>query len=141
MTLERCFRIRADDAILAAIDTALSEMGLRRTRVTTIPSFVVAAHLVATTDCVGNLPGAFVRSMARTLPIEAIDIPVPLPTFTVSQSWHRRHTADAGHQFLRQSVAQTMARLVNDTTGREFTPERGPWHPGPSRRHRRWTPR
>ena len=97
------------------IDVALAEMGLQRTRVTTITSFVVAADLVATTDYVGNLPSALVRSMTRTLPITAIDIPVPLPTFTISQSWHQRHTHDAAHRFLRDSVKNTMAQLVDET--------------------------
>lgn len=120
LTAERCAaahhlnvspRARRD----GPIDSALAEIGLRRTRVTTITSFVVAAHLVATTDLVGNLPSALVRSMGRTLPITTLDIPVPLPTFTISQSWHQRHTNDAAHRFLRESVANTMAQLVAET--------------------------
>jgi DNA-binding transcriptional LysR family regulator len=99
------------------VDAALSEIGLHRIRVTTITSFVVAAHLVATTDHVGNLPSTLVRSMSATLPIVALDIPVALPPFTVAQSWHRRHTADAGHGFLRACVHETMPQLIDAAVG------------------------
>jgi DNA-binding transcriptional LysR family regulator len=81
--------------------------GLSRERVTTVTSFVVAAHLVAATDLVGALPHSIVALMSRSLPIEAVAIPVPVPDFDIHLIWHKRDQHDAAHQWLRQQILES----------------------------------
>jgi DNA-binding transcriptional LysR family regulator len=97
------------------IDDALESIGLHRHQVSTVPSFLVAAQLVAATDMVGNLPKSLVDALSTTAPIIALEIPVPLPPVTVSQTWHRRYDHDAGHQLLRNTVAATARNLFATT--------------------------
>lgn len=93
------------------IDAALAEVGLERQHITTVTSFVVAAHIVATTDLVGSVPRTIAKTMARSLPIVAMEIPLALPTFDVCLTWHDRHSDDPAHQWLREQIADAVRDL------------------------------
>jgi len=100
------------------IDESLATLGLERRRTTTVPSFLVAAHLVATTDMVGNLPRTLAVALADLLHIEAMEIPVSVSNFTLSQHWHQRHTNDAAHAWLRATIADTASSILPDASTR-----------------------
>lgn len=93
------------------IDAALAEVGLERQHITTVTSFVVAAHIVATTDLVGSVPRTIAKTMARSLPIVSMEIPLALPTFDVCLTWHDRHNDDPAHQWLREQIAHAVRNL------------------------------
>jgi DNA-binding transcriptional LysR family regulator len=93
------------------IDVALAEIGMDRKHITTVTSFVVAAHLVATTEMVGSVPRTIAKTMARALPIVSLEIPLPLPTFDVCLTWHDRHSDDPAHQWLRTQIADAVRDL------------------------------
>ncbi|MFM7225271.1 MAG: LysR family transcriptional regulator, partial [Actinomycetota bacterium] len=93
------------------IDDALGEHGLVREHVTTVTSFVVAAHLVAATDLVGSLPLSIVALMSRTLPIAAVDIPATIPSFDIHLIWHQRDERDVAHQWLRSQILESFTEL------------------------------
>jgi DNA-binding transcriptional LysR family regulator len=93
------------------IDVALAEIGMDRKHITTVTSFVVAAHLVATTDQVGSVPRTIAKTMARALPIVWLEIPLSLPTFDVCVTWHDRHSDDAAHQWLRTQIVDAVRDL------------------------------
>ncbi len=94
------------------IDAALAEIGLDRKHITTVTSFVVAAHLVATTDLVGSVPRTIAKTMERTLPIVSLEIPLDLPTFDVCLTWHDRHGNDPSHQWLRNQITNAVRDLT-----------------------------
>jgi len=104
------------------IDRALAELGLTRRQITTVTSFVVAAHLVAATDLVGSLPQSIVALMSRTLPITALEIPVFIPDFEVSLIWHDRHQHDPGHKWLRQQILESFNELSRGAFAGAGTP-------------------
>jgi DNA-binding transcriptional LysR family regulator len=93
------------------IDVALAEIGMDRKYITTVTSFVVAAHLVATTDQVGSVPRTIAKTMARALPIVSLEIPLSLPTFDVCLTWHGRHSDDSAHQWLRTQIVDAVRDL------------------------------
>lgn len=93
------------------IDHALAEQGLAREHVTTVTSFVVAAHLVAATDLVGSLPLSIVALMSRTLPITAMNIPAAIPSVDVHLIWHRRDEHDVAHRWLRRQILESFTEL------------------------------
>lgn len=93
------------------IDAALAEVGLERQHITTVTSFVVAAHIVATTDLVGSVPRTIAKTMVRSLPIVSMEIPLALPTFDVCLTWHDRHSDDPAHQWLREQIADAVRDL------------------------------
>jgi DNA-binding transcriptional LysR family regulator len=93
------------------IDVALAEIGMDRKHITTVTSFVVAAHLVATTDQVGSVPRTIAKTMARALPIVSLEIPLSLPTFDVCLTWHDRHSDDSAHQWLKTQIVDAVRDL------------------------------
>lgn len=111
------------------IDHALADVGLRREYITTVTSFVVAAHLVAATDLVGSLPHSIVALMSQSLPIVAVAIPVAVPDFDINLIWHRRDQHDAAHQWLRQQILESF----DDLRGAAGTREERPTGPTPRR--------
>ena len=96
------------------IDHALAELGQTREHITTVTSFVVAAHLVAATDLVGSLPRSLVAHMSRTLAITALDIPASIPDFDISLIWHQRDQHDVAHHWLRQQILESFSELGLD---------------------------
>lgn len=93
------------------IDTALGEIGLNRAHIMTVTSFVVAAHLVATTELVGSVPRTIAKTMARSLPIVSLEIPLSLPNFDVFLTWHDRHGDDPAHRWLRAQIVDAVREL------------------------------
>lgn len=105
------------------IDHALAEIGLNRGHITTVTSFIVAAHLVAATDLVGSLPNSIVALMSRTLPITAMDVPVSVPTFDISLIWHQRDEHDVAHHWLRQQILDSFSELRGAAGAQAHRPE------------------
>ncbi len=85
------------------VDRALALHGLRRRVVVTLPHFLAAVELVATTDLVLTLP----RRLAEVLcPPGMLVCPPPLPLdpIQIVALWHSRHHRDPGHRWLRDQV-------------------------------------
>jgi DNA-binding transcriptional LysR family regulator len=112
-------RFAAADHVLVAplgtprglVDDLLAKKRLSRRVARTLPTFVDAAHLVATTDYVAALPKTLVRRLARTLALRALHVPLALPRFTMSLLWHRRLDADRAHSWLRGVIASTATKI------------------------------
>lgn len=89
---------------LGPVDVALQAHGLTRDRITVVASFVVAAHLAASSDAVVVIPSAVIRAFTPLLPLTSIDLPLATPELPVCQSWHQRNSKDPAHQWLRATV-------------------------------------
>lgn len=93
------------------VDRALAQRGLSRRVSVRVPSFVVAPHLVATSDLVLTCPARLAHEIAPRLPLRVFPPPVELPGFTVWQMWHERLHTDPEHAFLRQLVIEVARGL------------------------------
>lgn len=92
-----------------ASDETLATLGRKRRVVASLPSFLLAAPLVATTDLVAVLPERLARLMDDVFDIFAL--PFESARFNVVMSWHARRDRDPGHQWLRENIA---TRLEDD---------------------------
>lgn len=91
------------------VDDALAKLGLGRTRVSTVPSFLVAAHMLAGSNLVGLMPRSAAETIApalglQALPFSSMRIELDLPQVTISQSWHIRNSNDPASLWLRDHV-------------------------------------
>ncbi|HKA59391.1 MAG TPA: LysR family transcriptional regulator [Gemmatimonadales bacterium] len=84
----------ATDDALAAIDRA------RRIAVS-VPHFLVAPFVVASSDLIMVVPERVARHCAATLPLRLLEPPVRIEGFVVSERWHERSDRDAGVKWLR----------------------------------------
>jgi len=82
------------------LDDALARAGQRRRVVLTVPHFLVAPHVIATTDLVWTAPGGLARAFPH-LPLVVREPPFRTEGFTVVMRWHVRLDRDPGLRWLR----------------------------------------
>lgn len=87
------------------IDDALKALGLSRKVAFVVPDFYAALLAAADSDFVASLPRQVALGAYRLgLAVHVFDLPVSVPSIAISQAWHPRYDADAGHRWLRQTV-------------------------------------
>jgi DNA-binding transcriptional LysR family regulator len=87
-------------------DEVLAARGLSRRVSVIVPGFPAVIAVVSASDLLGLVP----RSACLSLPgyeLALFDLPIPMPEIVVSQIWHPRMDADAGHRWLRATVFET----------------------------------
>jgi DNA-binding transcriptional LysR family regulator len=84
-------------------DEALATLGLSRRVNVVVPGFPAVIAVASASDLLGLVP----RSACLALPgyeIALFELPIRMPELIVSQIWHPRIDADAGHRWLRATV-------------------------------------
>lgn len=92
-----------------AADKILSELGRSRRVVCSLPSFLLAPSLVASSDLVTLMPVRLASAYADLL--EQFDLPFPSPEFSVDLLWHPRRHNDPAHKWIRSTVANLASAL------------------------------
>lgn len=115
------------------IDAALERQGLHRRVAAVVPSHTAALFMARNTDLVcltlnGWLPDAIAALGLRTFPI-----PVPTPPIDIGMAWHPRHSADRGHQWLRDHIRNTVQAHAPKSAPHEPRAARAEQDPRPSR--------
>jgi DNA-binding transcriptional LysR family regulator len=90
------------------VDEALQDQGYRRRIAATLPFFLPALSVVATSDLVLTAPKRLAQAHARRFGLAVAESPVPLRTFTVSLAWHER----AADSRLRLWVVKQLKSLL-----------------------------
>lgn len=98
---------------VGVVDTTLREQGRSRRVALVVPHFMVAPHLVATTDMVLTTARSVADSFAKFLPIRLLEPPLDLQRGTVSMVWHPRSHGEECHRWLRRSIRD----VVEECTG------------------------
>lgn len=89
-----------------AVDAALAKRGLERRVAMTVPHFLVAPFIVASSDLVLTAPERMLRPFVETLRLRRLALPFDVPGYTLSQVWAARADDDEGHQWLRATLAR-----------------------------------
>lgn len=95
------------------LEGALDRQRIRRRVLLELPGFLGLAAIVSTTDLIVTLPRHIGETLARTGGLRTHDCPLEVPSFDVRQHWHARYHHDAGHRWLRG----TMATLLMQAPG------------------------
>lgn len=93
------------------VDAALEARGLRRRVVLRVPQYMVVPELVANTDLVVTLPERVARWGISQRPLQLLEPPLPLPTFSTRMLWHARRQLDPACVYLRQVVTRLLPAL------------------------------
>jgi DNA-binding transcriptional LysR family regulator len=99
----------------SAVDVALSTRGLTRHVALRVPHFIAGAMLVADSDMILTLPSRLARRLADKLPIELLDLPLPVAPLAPAMIWHERVHGDPAHVWVRQQLVDVVAAF--DTAG------------------------
>ncbi len=88
-----------------AVDTILHERGLERRVRMTLPHFVVAPFVVASSDLALTAPARLIAPFQRSLALRRLTLPFALPSYELAQVWAVRSRDDAGHRWRRETIA------------------------------------
>lgn len=90
------------------IDRLLAAHGLTRTCPATVSHFMTLAFYVAQTDCIATLPRPLATLLARALPLQLAEAPLPKAT-AISLVWHSRVEGDPAQRWLRKMIVEVFA--------------------------------
>lgn len=88
------------------IDKTLSEVGLNRKIVKTVPTFFLSAFTVSSSaNLITVLPSRVELKLKPGMPLATIDMPINFKEFKVYQIWHEKYHNDEMHKFMRRLIA------------------------------------
>jgi DNA-binding transcriptional LysR family regulator len=88
------------------VDDALATRGLSRHVGLRLSHFLLVPPILATTDYVAALSEIVARPMARTLPLQILEMPIDVDGAMVQMVWHERTTSSPAHRWLRERVEE-----------------------------------
>jgi len=88
------------------VDEALAARGLGRRIALTVPHFLVAPLVIASSDLVLTLAERVARTFASMAPLDVRAPPIAVRGFAMYQAWHERRRGDPAHAWLRNLVAE-----------------------------------
>lgn len=103
--------LRPGRSVRGIVDEALEKHGLRRTVALTTPRFLTVPSLVARAPVIVTMQARLARLFAAEFGLSLSPLPVELNPVTVSLIWHASYDHDPAHAWLRDQVAQLVAKL------------------------------
>ncbi len=87
-------------------DDALAALGLSRRVAVTVPHFLVAPHLVASSDLLLTLAARVAEVLAGPLGLVVLQLPAELrmPGFSMAAIWHERTQSDPAQRWVRELI-------------------------------------
>lgn len=86
-------------------DEVLSQSGLKRRVVLSVPHFLFVLSVLAKTDLVAMLPERLVRDNPA---LQVVEPPMAVPGFDMFMLWPERAHRDPAHQWLREFIASSV---------------------------------
>jgi DNA-binding transcriptional LysR family regulator len=87
------------------VDEALTRLGRTRRVALVVHQFSTALQVVRRTNLLCVLPRSYVQASGAASGLALCALPFDLTRIEVGLLWHRRHERDAGHTWLRRTVA------------------------------------
>ena len=95
------------------IDGRLTELGLKRDIIVTVPEFNVVPYVLLKSDLVFTSCRHFADHYSRSLPIESVNAPDEFGEMRFYLLWHERAHASAANMWLRSQIV-SVARSLTD---------------------------
>ncbi len=86
-------------------DRALSELGLKRQIVLSVPHFLFLRAVLENTDMVAMMPSRLVRGISS---LQIVEPPIDVPGFEMVMLWHERLHRDPAHRWLREHIVNSV---------------------------------
>jgi DNA-binding transcriptional LysR family regulator len=93
----------------SVVDRALAKLGRKRRVAISIPHFLAAPAIVASSDVILTMGKRLAKAAGRDLHLT--EAPLALSGFTVAMFWHERQQVDQAHQWLRMLVTDAARKI------------------------------
>lgn len=94
------------------VERTLASLNLDRRIVLRLPHATALVNILPATDLVSTLPERCRDFLTEEHGLVTVPLPISLEPNVIQQWWHRRHDYDAGHQWFRGFVAETLAEAT-----------------------------
>lgn len=98
-----------------AVDEALAALGRERRILLGLSHFPTMPFVLRRRTCLVNMPWVAAHYFAQAFDLEVCPLPIAIPSFGVSLTWHLRTDADPLHGWFRELVASEVAALRSGT--------------------------
>lgn len=95
-----------------AIDTVLTELGLKRHVYAVVPTSTAALEIVAESKAVAVVAEGVCAGAMRRLGIVVRELPFELPGTPAIMLWHRRNDSDLIHAWFRDRAAEVLSAVL-----------------------------
>lgn len=99
--LEHVMVSREGGGFFGVTDRALANVGLMRKVVLSVPHFLMAMSVLASTDLVAMLPSRLVLGNPA---LQVVDAPLEVPGYEMAMFWGERSHRDPAHKWLREQL-------------------------------------
>ena len=103
------------------IERTLKQRGLKRDVSLRVPHFVVIPMIVADTDRIVTVPSRVANAFSALVNVQVHPLPIRIPSFDVSLSWHTRFAEDHALRWMRNTMVELFREPL---AGRGATPSR-----------------
>jgi DNA-binding transcriptional LysR family regulator len=86
------------------VDDVLAALGRTRRVVARVPHFLIAPHVIASSDLCVTIAARLAALYAEPLGLALLPTPFEMGGFTIGMAWHERAHADPGHRWLRDQI-------------------------------------
>lgn len=95
--------------LTGVVDVALAAYDCSRKVAVSVPHFMSAPPILASTDCVATLPTRVAQLGSAMARLRLLAPPIPLPEFSVSMVWHPQLNRNPAAAWLRERVREAAA--------------------------------
>jgi len=88
------------------IERTLERQGMKRDVSLRVPHFMVIPMIVADTDRIVTVPSRIANAFSTMVKVRVHRLPVKIPSFDVSLSWHARFSEDPGIRWMRSLMIE-----------------------------------
>jgi DNA-binding transcriptional LysR family regulator len=96
------FTLRQD--AIGIIDQLLAKQELQRRIALTIPYWFVLPSAITTSNLLAAIPSCLQPHFVKNYPLQSFEIPLDLPSWTISMTWSKLKDHDSANVWLRQIV-------------------------------------
>jgi DNA-binding transcriptional LysR family regulator len=104
------------------VESALSDVQLKRRIGARVPHFSCVPDLLARTDMIATLPLLLPQSLLERANLRAVEPPLVIAPVPLSCFWSFRQTNDPGGRWIRSLVVETFGELRRDSKSWTVTP-------------------
>ncbi|KAA3448463.1 LysR family transcriptional regulator [Mesorhizobium sp. SARCC-RB16n] len=91
----------------------LLEHGIKRRLEVVVQGFSMIPPLLPHTDRIATLPLRLVKHFAKAVPLRIVELPLPLPAFTLALQWPALHNSDSASIWMRDILLEEASRLAS----------------------------
>ena len=92
-------------------ENVLRRLNHKRTVEVVTPAFDLAPQLVVGTDRIATVPTRLACKYAQFLPLKLLPLPINVPPIIEKLQWHRVHSQDPDHIWLRAQLSDSVTRV------------------------------